>query len=793
MRKALRSPVAYVLLAAVVALLIFNVVRSGSSPKSIALGDFERDLAVPGQVASATIHDSSDQVTGKLKDGTSYVVQYPDRLTAELTNKITTAVPGAKVTHSHSNPWLSALLNYGFIVLLFGLFLYLLNSMQGGGSRVMQFGKAKAKTAGKDQPKVTFADVAGADEAVAELQEIKEFLEAPGRFQALGAKIPKGVLLFGPPGTGKTLLARAVAGEAGVPFFSISGSDFVEMFVGVGASRVRDLFEQAKSNAPAIVFMDEIDAVGRHRGAGLGGGHDEREQTLNQLLVEMDGFDVRGGVILIAATNRPDILDPALLRPGRFDRQIVVDRPDLVGRRKILGVHANGKPLAKSADLDVLAKRTPGFTGADLANLLNEAAILTARRNLRQIGMRECEEAIDRVLAGPERKTLVMSEHDKLVTAYHESGHAIVGHVLQHSDPIHKVSIVARSRSLGLTFTLPEDRYNHSRSQLRDSMAMCLGGRTAEELVFSEPTTGAENDIEKVTRIARAMVTEYGMSDTLGPQQLGQPNAEVFLGRDFGHQANYSEEVASTIDREVRRLIDEAHGRARAVLTRHRLTLDRMAQELVERETLDALDLADLLGPLDVWPLEEPTPALPERPTRGRRGGPAVGIPVDPIPADPVGAGGRGRGDGDGSGSRRPVAPGRRAPVGVATRATTPAVASPVGPVVAQAKAAAPATAPVPPAALPGRRGPASAARAVAASGKPAPTARTASRAAASGSVTKRAAASRRAAPGATSVPVTKAAASAASARARRGRAPAAPADDSPVRRARPRPKPSEP
>ncbi len=536
----------------------------------------------------------------------------------------------------------------------------------------MQFGKAKAKTAGKDQPKVTFADVAGADEAVAELQEIKEFLEAPGRFQALGAKIPKGVLLFGPPGTGKTLLARAVAGEAGVPFFSISGSDFVEMFVGVGASRVRDLFEQAKSNAPAIVFMDEIDAVGRHRGAGLGGGHDEREQTLNQLLVEMDGFDVRGGVILIAATNRPDILDPALLRPGRFDRQIVVDRPDLVGRRKILGVHANGKPLAKSADLDVLAKRTPGFTGADLANLLNEAAILTARRNLRQIGMRECEEAIDRVLAGPERKTLVMSEHDKLVTAYHESGHAIVGHVLQHSDPIHKVSIVARSRSLGLTFTLPEDRYNHSRSQLRDSMAMCLGGRTAEELVFSEPTTGAENDIEKVTRIARAMVTEYGMSDTLGPQQLGQPNAEVFLGRDFGHQANYSEEVASTIDREVRRLIDEAHGRARAVLTRHRLTLDRMAQELVERETLDALDLADLLGPLDVWPLEEPAPALPERPTRGRRGGPAVGIPVDPIPADPVGAGGRGRGAGDGSGSSRPVAPGRRAPVGVATRATTP-------------------------------------------------------------------------------------------------------------------------
>ena len=358
------------------------------------------------------------------------------------------------------------------------------------------------------------------------------------------------MLLFGPPGTGKTLLARAVAGEAGVPFFSISGSDFVEMFVGVGASRVRDLFDQAKASAPAIVFMDEIDAVGRHRGAGLGGGHDEREQTLNQLLVEMDGFDVQGGVILIAATNRPDILDPALLRPGRFDRQIVVDRPDLAGRRKILGVHAKGKPLAPSADLDVLAKRTPGFTGADLANLLNEAAILTARRNLRQIGMRECEEAIDRVLAGPERKTLVMSDHDKLVTAYHEAGHALVGHVLPHADPIHKVSIVARSRSLGLTFTLPEDRYNHSRSQLRDTMAMCLGGRTAEELVFSEPTTGAENDIEKVDphrpghghrvrheRRARARSSS------------GQPGGEVFLGREFGHQANYSEEVAATIDR----------------------------------------------------------------------------------------------------------------------------------------------------------------------------------------------------------------------------------------------------
>jgi cell division protease FtsH len=601
MKRVLRSRVTYVVLALIAVLALFSALRGSPDRTTLSLSQFNQDLATKGMVVSATIHDSSDEVTGKLADGTSYVVQYPDRLTESLTTKLLAS--GATVTteHSKSNPWLTVLEDALPFLLLFAGFIVLLNIMQGGSRGVMNFGKAKAKTAGKDQPKVTFADVAGADEAVAELQEIKEFLQAPGRFQSLGAKIPKGVLLFGPPGTGKTLLARAVAGEAGVPFFSISGSDFVEMFVGVGASRVRDLFEQAKTDAPAIVFMDEIDAVGRHRGAGLGGGHDEREQTLNQLLVEMDGFDVRGGVILIAATNRPDILDPALLRPGRFDRQVVVDRPDLAGRRNILGVHAQGKPMAKGADLDVLAKRTPGFTGADLANLLNEAAILTARRNLRQIGMRECEEAIDRVLAGPERKTLVMSDHDKLVTAYHEAGHVVVGHVLPHADPIHKVSIVARSRSLGLTFTLPEDRFNHSRSQLRDSMAMCLGGRTAEELVFEEPTTGAENDIEKVTRIARAMVTEYGMSDALGPQQLGQRDGEVFLGRDFGHQANYSEEVAAAIDREVRVLIDEAHDRARAILTHHRPVLERLARELVEKETLDSCELAGILGSLPPW------------------------------------------------------------------------------------------------------------------------------------------------------------------------------------------------
>jgi cell division protease FtsH len=660
MRRVVRNRYTYVALAALLALVLLLSLRGGPSRTTLTLSQFETDLSTRGMVVTATIHDSSSEITGKLSNGTVYQVGYPSRIEDTLTGRLLASGAKVNVNHGGTDVWAVIFETYGPILVLGGLFVYAIFAMQGGGSRVMQFGKARARTSNKEQPKVTFADVAGADEAVAELQEIKEFLEAPARFQALGAKIPKGVLLFGPPGTGKTLLARAVAGEAGVPFFSISGSDFVEMFVGVGASRVRDLFEQAKANSPSIVFMDEIDAVGRHRGAGLGGGHDEREQTLNQLLVEMDGFDVRGGVILIAATNRPDILDPALLRPGRFDRQIVVDRPDLVGRRQILEVHARGKPMADSADLDVLAKRTPGFTGADVANLLNEAAILTARRNLRQIGMRECEEAIERVLAGPERKTLVMSEHDKLVTAYHEAGHAIVGHVLAHADPIHKVSIVARSRSLGLTYTLPEDRYNHSRSQLRDAMAMCLGGRTAEEIVFAEPTTGAENDIEKVTRIARAMVTEYGMSDALGPQQLGHREGEVFLGRDIQHQANYSQEVAAVVDREVRVLIDEAHDRARAVLSHHRRTLERMARELVERETLDAMDLAEILGPLAPWPVRN-EPVAAERPAgsgRGRSGGQAVGLPTagprSGVAADAPAAGGR----------RRPLAaPGRAVPV----------------------------------------------------------------------------------------------------------------------------------
>src|SRR5579862_334638 len=563
MRKPLRSPMVMAV-AGLVALLVLVLLLHSGQPAHTATIDQLYNDAAAGKVQSATLVDKSNVATVTLRDGSHYTVHYPQLASPNVMSQL--LEDGVRVdAKTHHDSFLTTVIGWLPLLLLFGAFFFILYSMQGGGNRVMQFGKAKPKLASKDQPKVTFSDVAGADEAVAELEEIKDFLQSPAKFEAMGAKVPKGVLLFGPPGTGKTLLARAVAGEAGVPFFSISGSDFVEMFVGVGASRVRDLFEQAKANAPSIIFVDEIDAVGRHRGAGLGGGHDEREQTLNQLLVEMDGFDVKGGVILIAATNRPDILDPALLRPGRFDRQVVVDRPDVTGRKAILQVHAKGKPLVAQVSLDTLAKRTPGFTGADLANLLNEAALLAARRGLAQIGMPELESAIDRVIAGPERRSLIMTEKDKLVTAYHESGHVIVGHVLPHADPIHKVSIVARSRSLGLTFTLPEDKYNHTRRELLDSMAMCLGGRSAEELIFEEPTTGAENDIEKATAIARAMVTEYGMSDLLGPQQLGHRQGEVFLGREFGHQPNYSEHVAASIDAEVRLLIDDSHDRARAI------------------------------------------------------------------------------------------------------------------------------------------------------------------------------------------------------------------------------------
>jgi cell division protease FtsH len=514
---------------------------------------------------------------------------------------------------------LTSLLPIGILILVM---LYFFSQMQGGNSKVMSFGKAKAKRMTRDQPRVTFKDVAGADEAVEELEEIKEFLANPGKFQALGAKIPKGVLLVGPPGTGKTLLARAVAGEAAVPFFSISGSDFVEMFVGVGASRVRDLFEQAKTASPCIIFMDEIDAVGRQRGAGLGGGHDEREQTLNQLLVEMDGFDINDNVILIAATNRPDILDPALLRPGRFDRQITVDRPDRKGREAILNIHAKGKPMEDNIDLEVLARRTPGFTGADLANLVNEAALLAARHGKKKVDMKELDEAIERVISGPERKSRLISEEEKKIIAYHESGHALVGHVLPTTDPIHKISIIARGQALGYTLALPsEDRFLTSRSYMLDNIAMLLGGRVAEEVAMGDITTGASNDIERATKTAKQMVMRFGMSDKLGPQTFGDANHEVFLGRDFSANADYSPEIAYEIDKEVRRLIDESYEISRRILTERREQLDLMAQVLIERETVDKAELEALLenrwdeflveeaAAKDAEPVSEPEPA----------------------------------------------------------------------------------------------------------------------------------------------------------------------------------------
>ncbi|HEV7876265.1 MAG TPA: ATP-dependent zinc metalloprotease FtsH [Nocardioides sp.] len=492
---------------------------------------------------------------------------------------------------------LATLLPFALIILLF---LFLMNQVQGGGGRgVMQFGKSKAKLISKDMPKTTFTDVAGCDEAIEELGEIKEFLQEPAKFQAVGAKIPKGVLLYGPPGTGKTLLARAVAGEAGVPFYSISGSDFVEMFVGVGASRVRDLFEQAKENAPAIVFIDEIDAVGRHRGAGMGGGHDEREQTLNQLLVEMDGFDVRGGVILIAATNRPDVLDPALLRPGRFDRQIGVDAPDLAGRHMILKVHSRGKPMAPDIDLVSIARRTPGFTGADLANVLNEAALLTARQNQKLIGNQALDEAIDRVIAGPQRSSRLMSEKEKLITAYHEGGHALVAAALPGTDPVHKITILPRGRALGYTMVLPdEDKYSQTRSEMLDKLAYMLGGRAAEEMVFHDPTTGAGNDIEKATALARAMVTQYGMTERLGAIKLGESSSEPFLGRDFGHQRNYSEDVAAIIDEETKKFLATAHQEAFDILEENRDVLDALVLALLDKETLDKAEVAGVFEPL---------------------------------------------------------------------------------------------------------------------------------------------------------------------------------------------------
>ncbi len=596
MRRRRTVLVPAVLMAVVLGTVLLNS-RGGDEADELSFGEF-RALVDAGDVATAELRERDDVVAGELRDESPYRARYAEEYADELIDLLAAAEPAIEVTvdKQRESIWISLLFQLLPILLLIGLFLFFLNSSQGGG-RIMQFGKSRARQFDKDQPKVSFADVAGCDEAVEELREIRDYLADPARFRAVGATFPRGVLLVGPPGTGKTLLARAVAGEAGVPFFSISGSDFVEMFVGVGASRVRDLFQQAKATAPAIVFVDEIDAVGRHRGAGLGGGHDEREQTLNQLLVEMDGFEATSGVIVIAATNRPDILDPALLRPGRFDRHVVVDRPDLAGRRLIAQVHAKGKPLDEDVSTDLIARRTPGFTGADIANLLNEAAILAVRRNKSVISAAEIGDATDRVMAGPERRSAMLNDHEKQVVAVHEAGHAVVGHVLPGTDPIHKVSVIARGRALGWTLALPtEDRHLRARSELEDELAMLLGGRTAEEVVFGDPTTGAANDIERVTRMARAMVTEYGMSDRLGPLQLGRKDGEVFLGKEVGHEVNYSDEIAAAIDQEVRRIVDSAHGRAREILTTHRLVLDELAAALIERETLDEHDLAVVFG-----------------------------------------------------------------------------------------------------------------------------------------------------------------------------------------------------
>ncbi len=580
-----------------------------------------------GRVAQVVFKPKGNVLAVTLTNHESYEVGYVDYTVPELLKELRKDHVSFNVETDKSNVLLS-LLEYIIPFVLFLVFwIFLMNQVQGGGAKVMSFGKSRAKRLSADSPKITFRDVAGVDEAVEELQEIKEFLENPKKFQALGARIPTGVLLYGPPGTGKTLLARAVAGEAGVPFFSISGSDFVEMFVGVGASRVRDLFEQAKQSSPCIIFMDEIDAVGRHRGAGLGGGHDEREQTLNQLLVEMDGFEAKDNIIMIAATNRPDILDPALLRPGRFDRQIAVDRPDRKGRVKILEVHTRGKPLGRDIDIDALAAQTPGFTGADLANLINEAALLAARTGRREITQIELEEGIMRVIAGPERKTRVMSEKERLITAYHEMGHAIVGHYLENADPVHKISVISRGQALGYTISLPsEDRFLTTRSELNDTMAMTLGGRAAEEIVFGEVTSGASNDLEKVTQTAKQMVMRFGMSERLGPRVFGHDHSQPFLGREFSTEPDYSDEIAREIDDEVRSIVEAAHKRALDILSEHRADLDRISEILVRRETIERDEFESLLAGRseeEVFGSEEPAgsaplPAPPERAPRRR-------------------------------------------------------------------------------------------------------------------------------------------------------------------------------
>jgi cell division protease FtsH len=630
MRRFFRSAAFPILIVIVLAFFAQRLISPNQPDETPTFTEFQAQVDNrPQEIESVTFEQKNQTLTVAEQDGNEYSVGYLPETEQSLLNRLEVQDIETKVEGTGGSSFLSILTYILPFILFFGFWLFLMNQMQGGGSRVMSFGKSRAKRMSVDAPKITFRDVAGADEAVQELHEIKEFLENPKKFQALGARIPKGVLLYGPPGTGKTLLARAVAGEAGVPFFSISGSDFVEMFVGVGASRVRDLFEQAKQNSPCIIFMDEIDAVGRHRGAGMGGGHDEREQTLNQLLVEMDGFEMKDNIILIAATNRPDILDPALLRPGRFDRQIVVDRPDRRGRKKILEVHTRGKPLAKQIDLDALAGQTPGFTGADLANLINEAALLTARSGKREITMDELEEGIMRVIAGPEKKTRVMSEKERLVTAYHEMGHAIVGHVLPNCDPVHKISIIGRGQALGYTIALPgEDKFLTTRAELADNMAMTLGGRAAEEIIFSEITTGASNDLEKVTETAKGMVMRFGMSERLGPRVFGHDRSQPFLGREFSAEPDYSDEIAREIDDEIRRIVEEAHQTAKDILVERREQLERISKILLERETIDAEQFAKLLegaAEEEVFGAEDEEEAAPEpepvpEPSAGREG-----------------------------------------------------------------------------------------------------------------------------------------------------------------------------
>ncbi len=593
----------YLLILIITVSIISSFFQPKSTIQELTYSQFLKEVEA-NNVYKVVISENS--ITGTLVNGTNFSTYAPDdpELINILRNKnvIIEAKPPVEVSW-----WMRLLSSIFPMILIIGVWLFMLQQMQGGGNKVMSFGKSRAKLLGKETPRVTFKDVAGIDEAEEEVAEVIEFLKNPAKFKKLGAKIPRGILLYGPPGAGKTLLARAIAGEAGVPFFSISGSDFVEMFVGVGASRVRDLFRQAKSNAPCIIFMDEIDAVGRHRGAGLGGGHDEREQTLNQLLVEMDGFDQNAGIIMIAATNRPDILDPALLRPGRFDRRIVVDRPDLLGREAILKVHTRGKPLAKDVDIKVLARRTPGFVGSDLANMVNEAALLASRKGKNEISMEEMEAAIDRVIAGPERKSRLISEKEKEIIAYHESGHALVAKLLPNCDPVHKISIIPRGNAtLGYTLQLPtQDRYLISKAELMDRLAVLLGGRVAEDIIFKDVTTGSQNDLERATKIARQMVTEFGMSEDLGPITLGRKEHQIFLGRDISEQRDYSEEIANKIDKEVKKIIEIAYNKAKDILIKNKSKLKKVARNLVERESLDGKELDDLLNGIKLVKLTE--------------------------------------------------------------------------------------------------------------------------------------------------------------------------------------------